>query len=153
MVLGAAGFFVLGGEWVGMEPIAHFLADAINPVFTGLVIAAPFLEKKGRRPWPFWAASGAGLGLAVLLAEGGKAITQSGFPSGHETFALACGTALVCRDGRWVWVAVPLAGVLGWALVAAHYHYPSQVAGALLTGPPAAFVAQAVLRRWEAAAG
>jgi membrane-associated phospholipid phosphatase len=132
-----------------MEPMAHFLADAINPVFAGLVMAAPFLERPRRRAWPFWAASAAGLGLAVLLAEGGKALTHSGFPSGHETFALACGTALACRDVRWLWVVVPLASVLGWALVEAGYHYPSQVAGALLTGPPAALAAQAIWRRRE----
>jgi membrane-associated phospholipid phosphatase len=133
-----------------MEPMANFLADAINPAFAALVIAAPLVSgSRVQKAWPFWAASAGGLAVAVVLAESGKWITKSGFPSGHETFALACATALVFWNRQWLWVAVPLSALLGWALVVVGWHRPAEVAGALLIGPPAAFAAQVIRRRRE----
>lgn len=130
-----------------MEPTARFLAETINPLFVGLLLVAPFFGRTPR-PRPFWLAAAGGLAAAVVLAEGGKRLTQSSFPSGHETFALACGTALVCGDSRWLWAVAPVSALMGWALVTAGYHQPRDIAGALLTGPPPALIAQALRRRY-----
>ena len=124
-----------------MNVLAHFLADSLNPLFGLLVLSAPFVGPRPRptRVLPFYLASGLGLAVAVMLAEIGKERVvwpgHPGFPSGHETFALACATSLVCWRREWLWVAVPLSVVMGWALVVAGYHQPVEVFGALLTGP------------------
>jgi len=123
---------------------AHTLADSINPVFALLVAAAPFVRPRHGAPFRFWAVSIAAIGLPVALAEAGKAISvwpgHPSFPSGHETFALAAGTCLAFRSRRWLWIALPLCGLLAWALVAAQYHTPLDTAGALLLGPPIAWL-------------
>ena len=131
-----------------MSALAHFLAERINPLFVALLLAAPFLPPRQARrdALRFWLAAAAGIGLAVLLAEAGKEHVvwpgHPSFPSGHETFGLACATSLVWRDRRWLPVVLPLSLALAWALVAAHYHDTRDVVGALLTGPPPALLCQ-----------
>ena len=86
--------------------------------------------------------SGLGIGIGVALAESGKHFQvwpgRDTFPSGHETLALAAGTCLAMRNPRWLAVALPLAALQAWALVAGHFHRPLDIAGALATGilPP-----------------
>lgn len=130
---------------------AHLLADGINPLLAVLAAAAPFVRPRHPRPLRFWAAGSAAIALPVLLAEAGKAVSvwpgHPSFPSGHETFALAAGTCLVFRRPRWLWIALPLCALLAWALVAAQYHHPLDTAGALLLGPPFAWLC---LRRFSA---
>lgn len=121
-----------------MASLDHFLADHINYLLAGLLVPAPFVGRRGKSAFEFWARSAAAIAIAVLLAEEGKRLTHSGFPSGHETFALAAAVSLACRDPRWLWPGVPLCGALGWALISAHYHAPVDVAGALLLAPPIA---------------
>ena len=124
-----------------MPAAPALIADTVNPVFVLLLAAAPFAA--GRPAWPeaagFWLRSALGIGLAVLLAEEGKRLQiwpgHPSFPSGHETFALASLTCLAARDRRWLAPGLPLAGLLAYALVAADYHRPADVAGALATGP------------------
>lgn len=123
-----------------MPPLDHVLADTLNYLLAGLLLPAPFVGRRGKPPVEFWARSFASIGVAVILAEEGKRLTHSGFPSGHETFALAVGTSLACRDPRWLWAAVPLCGALGWALVSAGYHAPVDIGGALLLAPPIALL-------------
>ena len=122
-----------------------FLTNAINAALLALVAAAPLLpapHKLSRRAFFFWLRSGLGIGIGVVLAESGKHFQiwpgRDTFPSGHETLALAAGTCLAAQNPRWLAVAVPLAALQGWALVAGHFHRPVDVAGALLTGilPP-----------------
>lgn len=118
------------------------LTDAINAALLLQVAAAPFVVRRGTSAGEFWLRSILGIGLGVVLAESGKRFEvwqgHPGFPSGHETLALAAGSCLIVRDTRWAWVAVPLALLQAWALVTARFHTPTDVAGALLTGlgPP-----------------
>ena len=124
-----------------MEALAHWLANTINPVLAACVLVVPL---KSPRPWSFWASGVVGIGLAVLAAEAGKRYMvwpgHPTFPSGHETFALAAGTLLIRHDVRWIAPVLPLTILLAWALVEAQFHFPVDVAGALLTGPPLALL-------------
>lgn len=132
-----------------MDSLAHFLAEALNPLFVLLLLGAPFVGHRPRAAevLPFYLASALGLAVAVLLAEAGKQRVvwpgHPGFPSGHETFALACATSLLCWRRGWLWAVLPLAVAMGWALVVAGYHQPVEVLGALLTGPPSALLCHA----------
>lgn len=119
--------------------LAPLIATTINPLLVALILLAPFLSSRPYRPWPFWARCFFGIGLAVLLAESGKRFEvwhgHPSFPSGHETFCLAAITCLAFADRRWLFVGLPLSALMAWALVAAHYHTPIDIAGALVTGP------------------
>jgi len=127
------------------------LTNAINAALLFLVTAAPLLPSSHRFPslrrpsrsaLDFWLRSVLGIGIGVALAESGKHFSvwpgRDTFPSGHETLALAAGTCLALRSPRWLVVALPLAALQAWALVAGHFHRPADIAGALVTGilPP-----------------
>jgi len=123
------------------------LTNVLNALLLFLVAAAPRIpspHKPSRSAWNFWMRSGLGIGIGVALAESGKHFQvwpgRDTFPSGHETLALAAGTCLVMRNPRWLAVALPLAALQAWALVAGHFHRPVDIAGALVTGilPPLA---------------
>ena len=133
-----------------MSSVALALANAVNPVLAACLVSAPRVTPRRADPaWRFWARAAVGIGVAVLLAEAGKRgevwPQHPTFPSGHETFALATATFLARRDPRWLTVALPLLLLLAWALVAAHFHRPLDVAGALLVGPPAALLCDRLL--------
>lgn len=122
-----------------------FLTNAINALLLLLVTAAPLLprpHKANTNVYDFWMRSFLGIGIGVVLAESGKHFVvwpgRPSFPSGHETLALAAGTCLVVRSPRWLALALPLAILQAWALVAGHFHTPKDIAGALVTGllPP-----------------
>ena len=121
-----------------------FLTNAINAVLLLLVALAPFVTRRGSGVLNFWARSLVGMGVGVALAESGKRWEvwegHPGFPSGHETLALAAATCLACRDRRWLAACVPLAALQAWALITGHFHTPEDVTGALVTGilPPLA---------------
>ena len=119
---------------------AAVIATAVNPLLAAFLVAAPFLGTHKVSCWEFWGRSLLGLGLAVTLAESGKHFQvwpgHPSFPSGHETFGLCAATSLIFRDRRWLIIVLPLTVLLAWALVAAHFHHPVDVAGALLVGPP-----------------
>lgn len=137
-----------------MKPLAQILATGINPLLTVCVVLAPLAAPRPpERFWAFWARGVAGIGLAVVAAESGKYWRvwhgHPSFPSGHETFALAAGTLLIRRDRRWLFAVLPLVLLLAWALVAAGYHQPGDVAGALLTGPPLALLGDWLLTAWR----
>lgn len=128
-----------------MPSAALILANAINPVLAGSLVGSPWVTPRMDDPtWRYWARAAVGISAAVLLAEAGKRFSvwpgHPTFPSGHETFALATATFLVRRDHRWLVPVVPLLLLLAWALVAAHFHHPVDVAGALLSGIPAAWL-------------
>ena len=131
--------------------LAPIFAKAINPILCLLVLAAPFYTPRQTPPWAYWARTVLGIGLAVILAESGKYFEvwpgHPSFPSGHETFGLAAAVSLVVWDMRWLWLAVPFIVLLSWALVAAQYHHPLDVAGAWLLGPPFALLCHRVKRR------
>ena len=121
------------------------LTNALNALLLLLVAAAPLLpapHKLSRRAFSFWLRSGLGIGIGVVLAESGKHFQiwpgRDSFPSGHETLALVAGTCLVVQNPRWLAVALPLAALQAWALVAGHFHRPVDIAGALVPGigPP-----------------
>ena len=123
-----------------------FLTNAVNALLLSLVAATPLLPpdntNKTQSAREFWLRSGLGIGIAVMLAEGGKHFQvwpgRPTFPSGHETLALAAGTCLVLRRPHWLVFVLPLAAFQAWALVAGHFHQPVDVAGAVVTGilPP-----------------
>jgi membrane-associated phospholipid phosphatase len=133
---------------------AEILATGINPVLTGCLFLAPFVGPRTSLVG-FWGRAALGIGVSVLVAEAGKRGPiwpgHPSFPSGHETFCLAAVTLLILHNPRWAVVAVPLALVLAWALVAAHYHYPIDVAGSLLVAPPIVLFFHWLWRRlkWE----
>lgn len=136
-----------------MDALPQFLAESINPFLFGLLLPAPFVGPRRPAPWRFHAASALAIGVTVALAELGKARVvwpgHPGFPSGHETFAAAAATCLVCRDPRWAALAVPAVAALGWALVASHYHTPEDITGALVLGPPVALACHRLIGRTE----
>jgi membrane-associated phospholipid phosphatase len=81
--------------------------------------------------------------MQVLLAEAGKKWQvwpgHPWFPSGHEAFAASAAACLVLLYGRaWLTAALPAAGLMGWALVAAGYHAVPDVLAAAVYGPLAA---------------
>ena len=121
-----------------------FLTNAINAVLLLLVAAAPFITRRSSGALNFWARSLVGIGAGVALAESGKRwevwAGHPGFPSGHETLALAAATCLACQDRRWLAAGVPLAALQAWALITGHFHTPEDVTGGLVTGilPPLA---------------
>lgn len=129
------------------------LATYINPLLVLFLLIAPLINSgpdTPRKPgcWEFWGRCLLGLGLAVALAESGKYFQvwsgHPSFPSGHETFGLCAATCLIYRDRRWLVVVLPLTALLAWALVAAHFHRPIDVAGAWLVGPPCAVLFQRI---------
>lgn len=128
-----------------MNSLARFLAEAINPLLVGMVLAAPGPSVPGG--WRYWGRCSVAVGAAVLLAEAGKKWEvwhgHSGFPSGHATLAAACAMCLILRDRRWAALSVPATALMAWALVAANYHDVPDVVGALILGPT---VAALVLR-------
>ena len=133
-----------------MPSFALVIANVVNPVLAASVVLEPLVHPKPGDPaWRFWGRAAVGIGGAVLLAEWGKARPvwpgHPTFPSGHETFALASITFLILRNPRWLIPAPPVLVLLAWALVAAHFHQPIDVAGALLTGPPAALLCDALM--------
>ena len=139
-----------------MPSLPYAVASTINPLLILCLLAAPFVPPRTRKPrtqsaWEFWGRSLLGIGLATLLAESGKRFEvwpgHPSFPSGHETFCLAAAACLAARDRRWLCLGLPLAALMAWALVAARFHAPVDVAGALLTGPPAALLCQRRGRR------
>ena len=129
----------------------NFLTNAINPLMICLLLAAPFITPRRTSAAEFWIRSLLGIGLAVALAESGKKYEvwhgHPSFPSGHETFCLAALTCLTARDPRWLGAGLPLAALLAWALVTAHYHTPLDILGALPTGLLPALLCQFYRRK------
>jgi len=127
-------------------PLPWLIANAINPISVLLLLAAPFVTPRRATALEYWVRCILGVGLAVILAESGKRWEvwpgHPTFPSGHETFCLAAMTCLALRDPRWLVLGLPLSLVMAWALVAARFHTPIDVAGALLTGPGPALLCQ-----------
>ena len=127
-------------------PLPWLIANAINPISVLLLLAAPFVTPRRATALEYWVRCILGVGLAVILAESGKRWEvwpgHPTFPSGHETFCLAAMTCLALRDPRWLALGLPLSLVMAWALVAARFHTPVDVAGALLTGPGPALLCQ-----------
>ncbi len=135
-----------GVEPVPMPLTPNLIADSVNPATAFLMLAAPLVTPRPVRAPEYWVRCFLGIGLAVVLAESGKRWEvwpgHRGFPSGHETFCLAAVTCLAVRDARWLALGLPLSALMAWALVAAQYHTPVDVAGALLTGPAPALLCQ-----------
>ena len=126
--------------------LPKLIADTVNPFSALLLLAAPLATPQLGRSWEYWGRCVLGVGLAVGLAESGKRWEawpgHPTFPSGHETFCLAAMTCLAVRHPRSLVLGLPLSGLMAWALIAARFHTPIDVAGALLIGPPAALLCQ-----------
>lgn len=137
-----------------MPVLAHLLANAINPLFALLLLTAPLIGRRAprRRILTFWAASIIGIAISVLLAEEGKRMVilpgHPRFPSGHETFALACAANLLCWRAAYIYVALPLVLIIGWALVTAHFHQTIDIFGAAITGTWPSLLCQAWRMNW-----
>ena len=127
---------------------SQMIATGMNPTLTLLLVGAPFYTPRRVGLWEYWGRSALSIGLAVAVAESGKRFEvwsgHPGFPSGHESFALAAVVSLAIRDWRWLILGFPAALLLSWALVDAHYHVPMDVVGAWLLAPPCALLCQAL---------
>lgn len=135
-----------------MDALPELLAESVNPFLLGLLLPLPFVGTKRPAAWKFYAASALSIGVAVALAELGKARViwagHPGFPSGHETFAAAAATCLVCYDRRWLGFAVCVMALMGWALVMCHFHTVEDVLGALALGPVVAVLCHRAVGAW-----
>ena len=76
--------------------------------------------------------------LASLITLAGKTVEiwpgNPLFPSGHTAYVAAIAVFLVARDRRWLKAVIPLACLMGVALVAANYHVPADIAGGAAVG-------------------
>jgi membrane-associated phospholipid phosphatase len=110
----------------------------MNPILCAVLVAAILVRRKdhGLR---FFVLSAISIGTAAVIAEAGKQRViwpgDPGFPSGHQTFATATLTCMVWRDRRWLLLAIPAASLMGFGLVACHFHLPVDVLGATILGP------------------
>ena len=122
-----------------MTDPAHILANSLNPLLIVCVFCAGIARRERDPLWKYWGACILGIGAAVVLAEAGKYFAvwpgHPSFPSGHESFAVSSSACLAAADRRWLWAVVPICLIMGWALVAAGYHHPIDVAGAALLAP------------------
>lgn len=135
-----------------MHDIAHVICNFMNPFLAATLLGAVYFQR-GQAPWLFLAACVIGVCVAVGLAELGKDFLlypdHGGFPSGHETFAVATLTCLVWLDRRWLVFAVPAAIVMGVSLVMARFHMPIDVVGAAVLAPLPTSAALSVVRRFK----
>lgn len=132
-----------------MSEIAKFICNWTNPALA-VLLCVNALTYRGKRGWQTLFGSAAAIGISVELAELGKDYLPypdpGGFPSGHETFAVATLTCLIWRDRRWIAFAVPMSIVMAAALVVARYHQPVDVVGSVIISP---FTTSAVLKGWK----
>lgn len=122
-------------------PDAHFLSSAINPLLVVIWLGAVSWDWRRRGVFP------GSYALASVVAVAGTYLIVHGFrwlhlwpghpefPSGHETFGASIGTSLVLWDVKWLIVVPLLVGILGVALVRAHYHDWLDIEGALVVSP------------------
>ena len=119
----------------------------LTAVFIDGLATLPFLlwclivalrRARGQRLAPLVRAALWAIALSFVLAHVNRWFdlwkSHPNFPSGHETFASCMGTALVLIDRRWVWLVLPLLGLLGYALVRAGWHGRLEVVGGFLLG-------------------
>lgn len=110
----------------------------INPFLCGAWISVAIAKSAPRPPWRFMVATVVAAVLAVFLAEQGKAhVVWPGnpyFPSGHETFESSVATSICLAERRWILLAIVACLLLGWALIAVHYHKLSDVSGGVALG-------------------
>ncbi len=129
------GFDVLSA--VTLSSLAIFFANSISPFFLLLFLC----ERQGlRRAVRFWLQALLSLVVAVGLAELGKKFQvlpgESGFPSGHTTFASTCAAALVLHRGLlWLAPGLLLTLIMMASLVYAGWHSILDTVGAFVLGP------------------
>lgn len=134
--------------------LARLLADALAPAVLALLAQEPLLStappaRRWRETARFWLRCALAIGIAVALAEAGKAREiwpgSPGFPSGHTAFVASAVTCMAWHRGpRWRGFAALLALLMAWAVVAAGWHRVEDALGALLLGPAVAAAAM----RW-----
>ncbi|BDI28096.1 hypothetical protein CCAX7_001470 [Capsulimonas corticalis] len=122
-----------------MTDAAHYIADSLNPLLIIFLFCTGIARRARFSVWKYWVACAVGIGVAVIVAEAGKYFvvwtSHPSFPSGHESFAISASACLAAADRRWLWAVVPLCLTMGWALVAAGYHFPVDILGAVLLAP------------------
>lgn len=117
--------------------MALILAEYMNPAIFAILLGFVFLTRgRVRDRFAFAAVSVLSIAAACFLAEQGKAAhmfqNSGSFPSGHETFGLTCGFFVVVW-ARWTFSVVTVwCIILGWALVAAHFHHTVDVFGSII---------------------
>lgn len=116
---------------------AELLSNCINPLLT-LALLVAIILRRSDRPGSFIMVSIASIAIAVFIAEHGK---QYGvlpgdhrFPSGHQTYAVSTATCTIFRDRRFALFIVPICIIMGFSLVAAHWHKPIDVLGGTVLG-------------------
>jgi membrane-associated phospholipid phosphatase len=165
-VVAAVG--ILPGDVAIRRAVLDSIGDPLNPVARvvnqggRLWVLGPALlvllwySPAARRHWWLW--------WVLMLISGGfeQAFKHvigrprpsggaPGFPSGHTTAAAAFAVMLIYIASRERWphrtrgtlvaVAVLLAGLVGWARIMLHAHWPSDVLGGLLIGTACAAAA------------
>ena len=125
-------------ENLTMHIVAGILANDINPLLLGMLVARIIFRASPLPIWRYALASTIGLGIAVGLAEAGKIHSvlpgSHSFPSGHETFGASVCASLCCADRRMLIFCVCALALLGWGLVNSHYHIWRDVAGGAVLG-------------------
>ena len=137
MQLGTAGMYIVGGA--GVYALTRRVRPALAAAFSVLLAwAAAWLVKetieRGRPD-----------DLLTGVDERGTAHPGFGYVSGHTTVAFALATVLtVVLPGRWRWVPLPVAAVVGLARLYFGAHLPLDVIGGAGLGTVCGVVALAI---------
>lgn len=128
-----------------MEHLALIAANLVNPGLVLLFLALLWVDTR-----PLGAKvthivlSIITISVAMFFAEYAKSHVllpgHSGFPSGHETFAMS---TLLCltywRPSLW-WIIVPAGTFMGWVLKKAQFHDALDIVGAALLSGTVCFL-------------
>ena len=121
------------------------IAEGLLLLWTVLLLLAPRWSRRATSPRFRTIVLGAAL-LASLVTLIGKLLEvwpgNPLFPSGHTAYAVTIALFLVAVDRRWLYVVVPLVGIIVVALILARYHVAVDIAG----GVAVAVVVFAVVR-------
>ena len=132
------------------------VAEGSLLLWTALLLLAPRWSPNARSPRFRLVGLGAAL-LASLVTLIGKLLEvwpgNPLFPSGHTAYAVTIALFLAAVDRRWMYVVVPLAGLLVAALILANYHVTLDIAGGVAVAVVVFTVVRWARRKAEGGSG